>query len=710
MGWDDLIRRKKAKELVRAPSPQAQDADARMAQLAKRKKVYDPVRNEIERIISLPIVPILDGEEFEEFCHANMLAHAFDAGERFYKPQASAIKAYDEYGGMFGPIGVGWGKTGVSIVTADHAFKAGVRKSLMLIPPNVWTQLTQVDIAWWRKRVPIAVPFHLLGRRTRAQRLSIANSDRHGCYIMPYSLLSRPDTMDMLHAIDADLIIADEVHMVSRRSAGRTRRFLHFIDEKNKAAENDPSRKEVQLVGMSGTITDKGIDDYQHLLARALKMNSPIPITQSLAREWGCVIDSDVGEVSDRTTGPIMPLVRWAQKNFPEEKRFRESVADFRRAYKLRLTSAPGVVATGDNEIGVSLSINNMPVEACEKAKGWHTLTSFMDQVSDTYVTPNGDEIDHAMHTFKWLYELSAGFYNQLTWPCEVEYAERIGVSDDEAKDILERAQKHHELHQDYVKKQRRYIQYDPKASLYTPMEVARRIHEGDTSIPDDVDKAYWDAKAAEFEGMPERDSTVVRVCPYKIDDGLLWGATHGAGIMWCHSREIASWLYEALLEADLNPLFCPAGADDAIMEVGDPNRGGKGDRLVVASISAHYQSKNLQAFTSQYFMQWPRNSKIAEQVLGRTHRNGQTADSLSVHTNNTTVFDHINFAACLNDAIYTQQSTSLRQKIVYAVHDPLPRVFSPEFLREQGATPKILNRQQREMLTERFGDWESKI
>lgn len=710
MSWDKLIGRKAAKELLKQPPPETVDADRRFEKLMSPHKAYDPVREEINRIVSLPIVPMLTGEPFEEFCRANMLASAYDAGERFYEPQASAIKAYDDYGGLFGPIGVGWGKTGVSVVVADHAFKAGKQKVLLLIPPNVWTQLTQVDIAWWRKRVPLAVPFHLLGRRDKKSRLRITNSDRRGCYVMPYSLLSRPDTMEMLAGIDPDLIIADEVHMVARRMAGRTRRFLHFIDDRDKRAENDPSVEEVQLVGISGTITDKGIDDYQHLLVRALRRNSPVPITQSLAREWGAVIDSDVSEVNDRTTGPIMPLVRWAAENFPNEPRFRERVADFRRAYKLRLTSAPGVVATGDAEIGVSLAICNESVEGHEATKGWPELDGFMRRVNDSFITPNGDEIDHAMHTFKWLYELSAGFYNQLTWPGADDLAERRKVTVEIARILLEQAQEQHRLHQEYVKLLRRFLQYDPEAKLLTPMEVARLINSGSDRIPDDIDEAYWLAKGAEFEGMPERDSTTVRVCPYKIDDAMLWAAQHEHGIVWCYNREVATWAREALREADLDPLFCPAGADDAIMEVGDPNRGGKGDRLVVASISAHYTGKNLQAFDAQYFLQWPRNAKIAEQVLGRTHRNGQRADSLTVHTNHTTKFDHVNFAACLNDAVYTQQTTSLRQKVVYATHDPLPKVFSPEFLREQGATPRMLNAQQRDMLTERFGDWEIRV
>ena len=66
--------------------------------------------------------------------------------------------------------------------------------------------------------------------------------------------------------------------------------------------------------------------------------------------------------------------------------------------------------------------------------------------------------------------------------------------------------------------------------------------------------------------------------------------------------------------------------------------------------------------------------------------------------------------AACLNDAIYQHQTDSDR-KMVYADYDPLPRIFSPAFLRARGARPQMLNDKQRDMLTDKFGtDWETQI
>ena len=102
--------------------------------------------------------------------------------------------------------------------------------------------------------------------------------------------------------------------------------------------------------------------------------------------------------------------------------------------------------------------------------------------------------------------------------------------------------------------------------------------------------------------------------------------------------------------------------------------------------------------------MQWPRPAVDAEQILGRTHRNGQMADELIVHTNITSLFDQLNFAACLNDSLYIHQTTGNRQKLIYCNYDPLPKIFPASVLRERGLDPTLLSRKQQAELNERFG------
>jgi hypothetical protein len=212
------------------------------------------------------------------------------------------------------------------------------------------------------------------------------------------------------------------------------------------------------------------------------------------------------------------------------------------------------------------------------------------------------------------------------------------------------------------------------------------------------------------FGLLVERERRAHRVDAFKISTAVEWArCLHDAkegGLLWFWHNAVGLWLRDACAEAGIPALYCPAGkeANQAIIDPANSSR------PVIASIGAHHIGKNLQHFEHQLFVQWPRVATVAEQALGRTHRTGQQADELIVYRFDTTAFDTINFAACLSDSVYGHQ-TDDRKKMVYANYDPLPRVFSPEFLREQGADPLSLTKEQRDMMEDLFGDsWESLV
>ena len=138
------------------------------------------------------------------------------------------------------------------------------------------------------------------------------------------------------------------------------------------------------------------------------------------------------------------------------------------------------------------------------------------------------------------------------------------------------------------------------------------------------------------------------------------------------------------------------------------------GDETKIVGYAIVYESRSeLMPFgfevlkrEAAYVVQWPRQADKAEQLLGRTHRNGQTADELRVVRGDYTEFDFINFAACLNDALYIHQTTGTRQKMIYCNYDPLPKIFPSSVLRERGAEVRRLTIEQRKMMADKFGDY----
>jgi len=673
------------------PDPEPKKTSSLLERLRIGRRDIPPDVAEVRRVTNLPIRELAKEFELEKLNREVLLADTFESGWRLFPIQATAVAAYREAGGLFAPIGVGQGKTLITLLIAAHAYKElHIHRSVILVPPQVYEQLFKRDIPWARKRTVLPVQFHGMAGKTKAQRAHMIEKGLIGCYVIPYSFLSTTDSVKILETIEPGLIIADEAHLLKNRTAARTKRLMNFIRDHNP-----------QLVCLSGTITSKGISDYSHLIRFCLGENCPLPRSPIMCQEWGAVLDSTSEPPNDDQMRVLFPLLEWAKGIQPAEK-FPATQPGLRKAYRLRLTTCPGVVSTSDSDIGTSLVFQNLPVDKPEAAEGFTHLEHLINQVQDKFLTPNGDEIEHAIHTYKWLYELSAGFFNSLVWPEPEALAAREGLPVSEASSRLDRAKEHHHAAQEYAVGLREFL-HDPPKGMDTPMLVGSEISRNGGKKVGGLLAGLWRRmKDLDFEGRPNRDSITVRVCDYKIRHVVKWAQSLGGegAILWVYHQEIGRWILEALLEAGLPGLECAAG-EAGNRRICDPGNAGK---LCVASMPAHGIGKNLQHFKNQCFVQWPRPAKDAEQIVGRTHRNGQSADELLVHTFHTMTWEHVLYAATLSDATYIQQTTGMRQKLIFGTHTPMPRIYSQEFLREKGLQPKPLNPEQVRFFQERFG------
>lgn len=638
-----------------------------------------------QRIMDVPIrVPCSDAE-LEEFSRNNLLASAYARGERFKPSQGRAIKEFHEYmagdiGGMH-PIGVGNGKTLACYAMHDHAYKNGVRKSMQLCPSHLVHQLVGRDLRWARTMIPFGTPVHNMHGLSPSARMLLAKSGKSGIYVFPYSLLSTKDASELLDAIAPELLICDEAHMLANHTAARTRRLFWYV-----------TAKRPKGVCLSGTLTSKSVVDYHHLMSWTMRESSPLPLSRSLAEEWGTVIDAKatVGGASTNSAAfaSMRPLAQWARENFPDEDMSGHATEAFRKAYRLRLTHTRGIVSSDSETLGTSLTLCNVPVEEKGKREGWDKLATLIGNVKTAWITPNGDELEHAIHIFKWLYELSAGFYNELTWPETDEYANRKQLSRQDASDHLELAKDHHAAGQAYHKALRDFLSWNTDTAVDTPMKAGQSMHlHGARHVPGQLHHLWQQYHAADFEGRPDRDAKAIRVCDYKVNDILKWAQQLPKGegaLIWCHHLEMAAWVYEVLHAAGLNAVLRPSDE-----EVENPDNNHK---IMILTVRKYCEGKNLQHFVHQYVAQWPRQARTAEQMLGRCHRTGQKADELFVTMNNTLEVDDLNFAACLNDSAYIAQTMGTPQKLMYCGYSPDPKIFPAVVLRERGLEAKIID------------------
>lgn len=667
------------------PAQENQPVKSAMDWVVDRVMLDAPEKQtEISRICSLPVSEPLTDEEVAALQTVHVKPEAYAEGFRLQRVQVEAIQAFIETGGLFAPIMVGGGKTLISLRCIGIAVEKGIERICLFVPPQVYSQLVSRDIGWARHRVAIGTTFYLMGGKSPEHRAAMSGG-RRGCWVIPYSLLSTKDSYDMLERIKPQLIIFDEAHALKNRNAARSKRIKTYWRKYKPAT-----------VCLSGTMTSKSLNDYAHLLMMSLGQGAPVPLEANMVQEWAATLDSEQAQTEPfhqgkASAGPLRPLINWSNKRFPATK-LTFDVQGFRQAFQNRLLTCPGVVSSPPDSLGTSLIIENIKASPMEGAGGAQ-LQDLLKKLNDHWVSPSGDELEHAMEVWKCNNELSSGIYNALVWP---EPSEKI------SEQVLERSQRYHKAQNEYHKVLRHWFTTHPhRPNLDTPMLVGNSMaRHGAEFVGSTLYDAWRRKQELDFEGRITRLSVPMRVCDFKVREAVKWAKDRKQGIVWYWHQEMGEWLFESLKAAGVEVAHCPAGnASNKLLN--DPEQ--CVGKILVCSISAHGTGKNLQFMADQIMVQLPVNETGMEQTIGRTHRQGQKEDEVVVTTLISLDHDQLALAAILNDAIYVRETFNDPRKVLIATWNPMPVVYGSHILQRAGAQAKILNARQQLLLAERF-------
>src|SRR5215471_18078354 len=262
---------------------------------------------ELRRILALPRREQLHDPELARTLTLNLRRPG--GTQTLRAIQAFALFQAWQNRGLFGPIGVGEGKT---LITLLVALVLGSKAPVLVLPAKLAEktrrEIHTLNVHW-------KIPNHIR--------------------IYSYEALGRMQHVDLLRRYPfTDCVIADECHKLRNPKAAVSRRFKRFFDE----------HPDVPFIGLSGSICKRSIRDYEHLARWALKKNSPLPHNWGELEDWSDVLDE---HTRDRPQPGALVL-------------FSENVADLaavRRGYQRRLVETPGVVASVSNRIGASLLI-----------------------------------------------------------------------------------------------------------------------------------------------------------------------------------------------------------------------------------------------------------------------------------------------------------------------------------------------------------------
>lgn len=516
-----------------------------------------------------------------------LLVEALDLTDRFRKPdglerlrpiQSWALNEIAEHGGCLGPIGVGWGKTLITLL-AQRA--AGAARALLLLPKK-------------------------LIAKTKAEAERYAH---HWAFELPriesYQKLGNVKAATLLDDYAPDIIIADECQKLKNRSAAVTRRVLRYIREARKAG------RRVVCVFLSGTLTKQSLHDFWHLAALCLP-ELPMPRGWPELSEWADAIDAKVEPWQRVAPGA---LLQWGPADETDPMR------RARLGFQQRLKESAGVVATDEAALGCSLQIGfevAPPPDAIEEA---------LAAVQDTWTRPDGYPFSDILSLSRYLRQLALGFYYRWTeQPPEQWLAARKAWAS---------------FVRDTITRSRRYD---------SEQQVALACGRGEL---DTTTYSVWRAVRPIFSPVTE----CVWLSHFAIDACAKWLAHNSPALMWTEHVEFAKELAQNV------------GCD----YYGEQGVGLTSGKLIesatgnaVLSVSANGEGRNLQAWCHNLITSCPSSGDIFEQLLGRTHRPGQEADTVTADVLVTNEVHVRAFSAALAGARYLQDSLGQPQKLLY--------------------------------------------
>lgn len=329
------------------------------------KVKLQPVTNsaELQRVLKIPRRQLIEDPELIDKLTAKLKQPGGTMRLRWI--QAAALSEAAKNDGLFGMIGVGFGKTLTTLLLPEVM---NSKKAVLLVPAQLKKQLRREIDTLYSKHFKIPL-----------DRLSVYS----------YHDLSSAKFAEALQEAKPDLIILDEGHKLKAATSARTKRFMRYM-------RKNPGTR---LAVLSGTLTKK-VMEYAHLLELALRKNSPLPDRYYELQDWAGALD----------TKPRDPRAPGALKKFCEEG---ETV---RQGFRRRLIETPGVVATSQSSLGTSLVVR------CLKPKPPKEIQDALKELEKTWAIGKL-ELTTAIEMSRALRQVSGGFYYVWDWGGEPNQA-----------------------------------------------------------------------------------------------------------------------------------------------------------------------------------------------------------------------------------------------------------------------------------------------
>jgi hypothetical protein len=582
-----------------APPPTAKGAAA----FHEDRGPVDPadVQNEIRRISRLrPRTPEGEVQDWTPFFRT-------PRGTMKLRPrQNAALTEISRAWGLFGMLGVGEGKTLVSLLAANvlNQTVGPMFVEPILIVPSSLREKTAADVEHYRRHFKFPEP-----------------------HVCSYEELSRQS--DLLIRRGPNLIICDEAHNLANPDAARTKRFISFVNEIREKG------KPLVIILLSGTFMRTKLKDYAHLANLALTDKSPVPRPKPVVGVFDRVMCEELTPTNN-DLDLIQPFTsRFCSVKSPNREDFRRAS---REALANCINDAEGVIVSTDMSFDGPLNVRSVDFEVP------HALRLVLDEIRETGTRPDGEVFDSTAAQAMCETQLLQGYYTRWVWP--------ESGKDDEW--MFHRAA--------YHKQVRLFLKSHAKVYQDSPKLVWDAVAGGvlDRDKHGALYRAWEDWTKVRMRHYPQPPVHYEWVGDHMIEAVREFLRDHNEPtLIWCSSPT-----FMARAAAALKLPAIPNGQAPTKVET------------CLVSILSHATGLNLQSWCQNLLTVVPGCGVRVEQLLGRTHRPGQTRP-VDVHYFAGEARLNRNFHRALSRATAIQEQNNIPQRLLQA------RLFDPPLIDE---------------------------
>lgn len=457
-------------------------------------------------------------------------------------------------------------------------------------------------------KVPmLIVPAALIEKtRTEARKLALHWKLPTFLHIVSYQALGRVSGATTLEQRSPDLIICDEAHKLKNKRAAVTKRVARYMHD----------HPDTRMVVLTGTISKRSLHDFAHLLAWSLKLRTPLPRPYNELEAWALALD-------ERPNAIVPPLHPGAILKLADEQDVGSLTQRARTAVRRRINDTPGVVTAAGPGCDVSLRVQGHVVETAPATR------AAFETLRERWETPDGWPLNDGFAIWRHARELALGFFYRWVVRPPDEWLEARKAWSVFCRKTLK----------------------DNRRNLDSEMQVALAC----------VDHPEWYGDQEYKAWVAVRDTFKPRTVAVPFDDSVLrysakW--SEGGGLIWCEHIDFATRL-SALTGL---PYFAGEGLDankNSIEHFDGP--------CSILSIEANREGRNLQRFSRSLVVSPPQQGDRWQQLLARTHRDGQEADEVVCDVV-VSCAEHVDaMRIMLNDAQYQEDITGDHQKLLLA-------------------------------------------